>query len=213
VPLLLPFFKFYVLDWITSEKIATMETPHIGAYSMLLAHCWAQATCSLPNDPAYLKTLSKWDDARYGDFEPVLACFPPLKRTGRVTNPRLYAEWIKAKQQIELLSESGQKGAAKRWAEKPRRVSVPNGRDYQAESKEVLAFLNEKTRKHFREVDATLAPIQARLKSGVDVQTCRTLIMRKVHDWLADEKMAKFLRPETLFNKTKFEGYLGEVTK
>lgn len=90
--------------------------------------------------------------------------------------------------------------------------SVLNGRAYRAEAKEVLTFLNEKTSKHFREVEVNLFVIEARLKSGVDVQTCKTLIVRKVRDWGPDPKMAKFLRPETLFNRTKFETYLAEVT-
>ena len=87
-----------------------------------------------------------------------------------------------------------------------------NGRDYRAESKTILAFLNEKTGKGFREVDANLSLIEARLKSGVELQDCRTLIARKVRDWGTDPKMVSYLRPETLFNKTKFETYLEEVT-
>ena len=87
-----------------------------------------------------------------------------------------------------------------------------NGRDYRAESKLVLAFLNEKTGKKFREVDVTLDLITARLKSGIDVQTCKTLIARKVRDWTPKPEMQPYLRPETLFNKTKFETYLAEVT-
>lgn len=87
-----------------------------------------------------------------------------------------------------------------------------NGRNYQEEAKMILAFLNAKTGKKFREVPANLMLIQARLKSGVDVQTCRTLIMRKIHDWKEKPEMQVYLRPETLFGKTKFEGYLAEVT-
>jgi len=118
MPLSLPFFKFNVTDWLTSEKIALMEAPHIGSYIMLLAQCWTQATCTLPSDPRILKKLSKWHDEHYGDFGPVLACFVPVKNTGRVTNPRLYQEWLEAKQRTEMLSESGQRGAVKRWAKK-----------------------------------------------------------------------------------------------
>lgn len=219
MPLLLPFFKFNVTDWLTSEKIALMEAPHVGAYIMLLAQCWSDSQCSLPSDPAILKKLSKWDEGKYGDFGPVLACFIPLKKTGRLTNARLYQEWLDARQRTEVLSESGQRGAAKRWAIKPvvkkslTTESVTNGRDYRSESKLVLAFLNEKTGKQFREVDSNLHFIEARLKSGIDVQTCKTLIARKVRDWTPKPEMLPYLRPETLFNKTKFETYLAEVTQ
>jgi uncharacterized protein YdaU (DUF1376 family) len=117
VPLLLPFFKFYVLDWLTSEKVMQMSGPQVGSYIMLLAHCWAQATCTIPADRVTLYKLSKWEGTD-DDFQPVLSCFTPFKKTGRLCNPRLYAEWSEAMQRTEVLSESGQKGALKRWAKK-----------------------------------------------------------------------------------------------
>jgi uncharacterized phage protein (TIGR02220 family) len=90
---------------------------------------------------------------------------------------------------------------------------VVNGRNYKEEAKTVLGFLNEKTGKNYREVDSNLDFIIARLKSGVDIQTCKTLIARKVRDWTPKPEMVPYLRPETLFNKTKFETYLAEVTQ
>jgi uncharacterized phage protein (TIGR02220 family) len=92
------------------------------------------------------------------------------------------------------------------------RHAIANGRNYRAEAKIVLSFLNEKTERVYRESDPNMNIIMARLESGVDVQTCKTMIMRKVRDWKPDPKMAKFLRPETLFNRTKFESYLAEVS-
>lgn len=93
----------------------------------------------------------------------------------------------------------------------------PPARNYRADAREVLEFLNAKTGKHFRPVEATLALIAARLRgqspgSAVEVQTCKSLIAKKARDWLPDEKMHAYLRPETLFNRTKFESYLGELT-
>jgi uncharacterized protein YdaU (DUF1376 family) len=127
MPLLLTFFKFDVHDWITSDKIASMNVQQIGAYIMLLAHCWSQARCSLPNDPLVLRRLSRWQDDRDGDLGPVLACFTPLKRTGRLTNRRLYREWQQARAKIKLFRTSGQRGAQKRW---------PNGSQAQIPMKE-----------------------------------------------------------------------------
>lgn len=79
-----------------------------------------------------------------------------------------------------------------------------------SEAKEVLLFLNEKTKRSYRPVDANINPIISRLKSGATVQDCKTVIMRKWHDWNADEKMEKYLRPKTLFAAANFENYLGE---
>jgi uncharacterized phage protein (TIGR02220 family) len=79
-----------------------------------------------------------------------------------------------------------------------------------SQATEVLLFLNEKTGRNYRLVDANINPIIARLKSGATVQDCKTVIMRKWHDWHADEKMEKYLRPKTLFAAANFENYWGE---
>ena len=90
----------------------------------------------------------------------------------------------------------------------------PNGgrppREYREQARRVLAFLNEKAGRSFRFVDTTLKPIEGRLRDGAGEQDCRGVIARKVREWRGDPKMEKFLRPETLFNATKFESYLGE---
>jgi uncharacterized phage protein (TIGR02220 family) len=85
------------------------------------------------------------------------------------------------------------------------------------QAEEVIQFLNEKTGRHYRAREGTNAlsvnttKIMARLKSGATVLQCRQVIAMKAREWRADEKMAKFLRPATLFGKEKFEQYLGEL--
>ena len=92
----------------------------------------------------------------------------------------------------------------------------PNGLAGQA--LEVLQFLNDKTGRKFRGLDGRGRPtpnlkfIMERLKSGVTVQDCKTVVARKYRDWSGDDKMWAYVRPETLFNATKFEQYLGECT-
>jgi len=83
-------------------------------------------------------------------------------------------------------------------------------RNFKKEAIEILTWLNKKVNRNYRPVDANLAFIEARLKSGVTPDECRMVIARKAREWLADEKMTIYLRPATLFNKTKFEQYLGE---
>lgn len=90
--------------------------------------------------------------------------------------------------------------------------TLSNGRNYRDEAVTILAFLNQKSGKSFRAVPTNLSLIEARLRTGVDLQSCKSLIARKVRDWSTDPKMQAYLRPETLFNKTKFESYLAEVT-
>lgn len=78
-------------------------------------------------------------------------------------------------------------------------------------AREILGFLNAKTGRNYRMVDANLGPIMARLKEGASERDFRVVIARKCREWGTDEKMAHYLRPATLFNATKFAQYVGEV--
>ena len=75
---------------------------------------------------------------------------------------------------------------------------------------EVLDFLNRKTGKHFRAVDANLALIRARLADGIAAWQLKAIVSRKLRDWQGTDQ-ARYLRPATLFNKTKCEQYLGDL--
>lgn len=81
----------------------------------------------------------------------------------------------------------------------------------QTEAAEVLAFLNERTGRHFRVKKTALAPVVARLKEGYSVAELRAVVARKVRQWSADDRMREYLRPATLFGAEKFAQYVGEV--
>jgi len=74
----------------------------------------------------------------------------------------------------------------------------------------VLDYLNEKTGKRYRAVDANVALIAARLREST-IDECRAVIDAKVEAWQHDDKMCQYLRPATLFNATKFANYVGEL--
>jgi len=76
---------------------------------------------------------------------------------------------------------------------------------------ELLEFLNSKTERNFRPTSANLDLLKARIKEGYSVRDIRIVIVRKCRDWKGDDKMEKYLRPMTLFNRTKFAQYVGEV--
>ena len=82
---------------------------------------------------------------------------------------------------------------------------------YREDAKTLLTFLNSKTGKAYRMVDANLKPIESILKSGVTLQEMKTTTMRKIHDWQADPKMQAYLRPGTLYRRSNFENYLGQT--
>lgn len=81
----------------------------------------------------------------------------------------------------------------------------------QKETDEIIFYLNEKTGKHYKvKTPKTVRLIRARLKEGFTVEDFKAVIEKKCDDWLGNEKMERYLRPETLFG-TKFEGYLNEA--
>lgn len=77
----------------------------------------------------------------------------------------------------------------------------------------VLDYLNEKAGTHYKPVESNLKFITARLKD-YSIEDLKSVIDKKVAEW-KETPMQKYLRPETLFNATKFESYLNglEVVK
>jgi uncharacterized phage protein (TIGR02220 family) len=83
------------------------------------------------------------------------------------------------------------------------------GKGYHADSRAALHLLNEATGSHFREVDANLSIISARLSEpGTTIEGIREMIERQCKLWKGTE-MEKYLRPATLFGKEKFDNYYG----
>jgi uncharacterized phage protein (TIGR02220 family) len=88
--------------------------------------------------------------------------------------------------------------------EKITRIVNPN----KEAAKRLLTFLNEQAKKNFQPTDANLKMIEARLEE-YDEERLRGVIIDRVDVWKADEKMEEYLRPATLFNKTKCAQYVG----
>ena len=81
---------------------------------------------------------------------------------------------------------------------------------------EILNYLNEKTKRNFRNIETNRKHIRARFNesksSPYTVEDFKKVIDNKCAEWLGDEKMQKYLRPETLFGR-KFESYLNNDSK
>ena len=75
----------------------------------------------------------------------------------------------------------------------------------------ILDYLNEKAGTHYKPVESNLKFINARLKDYT-VEDLEAVIDKKVAEWKGTD-MQKYLRPETLFNATKFESYINEPEK
>lgn len=73
---------------------------------------------------------------------------------------------------------------------------------------EIISYLNQKTGAMYKaSTKKTQSCVKARFAEGFTVDDFKTVIDKKCAEWIGDEKMEKYLRPETLFG-TKFEGYL-----
>ena len=76
----------------------------------------------------------------------------------------------------------------------------------------VISHLNELAGTHYRPTKAdTIKVITARLKEGYSVDDLKLVVSYKSDEWMGTD-MQKYLRPETLFRPSKFEGYLNAAT-
>lgn len=74
----------------------------------------------------------------------------------------------------------------------------------------IIEYLNTVANKKFKpNTSATTKLINARLSDGYTLQEIKYVIDNKTKEWLNTD-MQKYLRPETLFNATKFESYVNE---
>lgn len=85
----------------------------------------------------------------------------------------------------------------------------------EADARKAIEYLNEKTNKKpgqgFKLVDSNLKLARARLKEGHTLETMKSVVDRKVDQWLGDPKWGEYLRPATLFNAEKFNNYVGQL--
>jgi uncharacterized phage protein (TIGR02220 family) len=75
---------------------------------------------------------------------------------------------------------------------------------------EIIAYLNEKTGKNYRASGENVKKlIRGRLAEGYTLEDFKTVIDVKCADWLGGD-YEKYLRPTTLFQSGKFDGYLNQ---
>lgn len=77
-----------------------------------------------------------------------------------------------------------------------------------------IIYLNKKANRNYDPKNtANRDLVKARYNEGRTLKDFQLVIDNKVIDWLNDADMMKYLRPSTLFNKTKFENYINEPKK
>lgn len=75
----------------------------------------------------------------------------------------------------------------------------------------LIDYLNRVTGKNFRAVESNLKLLRARIEEGHSKEDIIAVIDRQNLCWPQGDKMRQYMRPETLFNATKFNQYAGEL--
>ena len=78
---------------------------------------------------------------------------------------------------------------------------------------EVLTHLNQVSGSRFQKSRNSLENIRARLREGYSVSDLKLVIDLKHEHWHENDKQYQYMRPETLFRPSKFEGYLQSATR
>lgn len=88
------------------------------------------------------------------------------------------------------------------------RDQVSGKTDEDAFCVDVLNHLNATASREFRATESNLTLIRCRLEEVKgDVAGVKAMVSRQTAKWKTDPKMSEFLRPETLFCKSKFGAY------
>lgn len=79
------------------------------------------------------------------------------------------------------------------------------------QSKAAIDYLNKTCDTAYRHVESNVKLARARLKEGASLDEIKQVIDAKAKEWKGTNQ-ARYLRPETLFNATKFAQYVGLLT-
>ncbi len=228
------FYKHFLGDY--ARDTAHLSMLEHGAYRLMLDHYYATGK-SLPADKVLLyricKASSKTERAA---VDLVSDSFFPVNGDGTRHNYRADKEIGQWTAQAEINREIGKLGGRPRKTESvsesvsepepnrnPSHSQIPektktrtamSGKpDLKPLAIEVLNFLNTKAGRAYRQTESNLGFIIARLRDGATAGDCKQVIAKKCREWANDPKMEIYLRPATLFNRTKFDQYTGELVE
>lgn len=75
----------------------------------------------------------------------------------------------------------------------------------------IMNYLNEKLQSRYSKSDTTVGLLNTLYKKHKDISVYQFVIDNKYNEWINDEEMVKYLRPSTLFAKSKFESYMEQM--
>ena len=90
---------------------------------------------------------------------------------------------------------------------KKKQESKPVNKEVRKIAEKVIEYLNEKTGSTFALKGTNIDLISTRISEGFTISDFKIVIDKKTFDWKGTDQQ-KYLRPITLFSKSKFENYL-----
>jgi uncharacterized protein YdaU (DUF1376 family) len=109
--------KFWVRDYMGDTGHLTLAER--GAYQMLMCLAWDTSSCSIPNDPEWIKRRLRVDDEEFErDVQPVIAEFWTCE-DGRLFQKRQRKEFFEAKASAGRRTKSARAAAKARWGVDP----------------------------------------------------------------------------------------------
>lgn len=78
---------------------------------------------------------------------------------------------------------------------------------------EVLSHLNLVSGSRYQKSKTSLENIRGRLREGYSISDLKLVVDLKHEHWNGDDKMYRYMRPETLFGPKKFDGYLQDALR
>jgi len=218
-----PSFQFYPGDWLRSTDLRSC--------SVMARGLWMDMICLMHDGTPYgylkvgekiidAETLSRMVGIAKNETEILLK---ELKNTGVVEQDKSGCFYCRRLVKDEKLRKTrakagrlgGKQKSSKSLANtqaKPYQMVEDEDEDEKEDvlekEREVLKFLNNTADRKFRLTESTKTLIGARLKD-YSLDDMKRVIVNKHEQWRGTEQ-DKFLRPETLFNATKFDGYINE---
>ena len=183
-----------------AEELALMLNENVEDVRALLAYLEAKNLITHPdlNQDIYLVATPDLTGSETGSARRVRAFRERQKKQ----------ETLQSNTQVTISNDSKSNSKSKSKSNKD--ILSGSEEPDQLPYKEVIDYLNEKTGSKYRSSGTkTKKSIKARFNEGFSLDDFRTVIDVKSKQWLTDQKMKQYLRPETLFG-TKFESYLNE---
>lgn len=206
----LPFLQLEVGAMLGST--ADLTYSELGLYQHIIYLQWTMG-------PVPIKRLQRaWNNKASGDLSEALAGICEVIPDVEVSADTVEILWVnnlkesaRAKREHRAaaarasneVQRSQNEGKNKRREEK----NKSNNKKPSAAAEEAIDHLNKEAGRSYKHVYR--ADLEARIDE-YNLTDVKAVISHKAKQWLADPDMSKYLRPETLFNRTKFESYCAE---